>query len=145
MGAENTHHPSSDDLPTPNKLCFPLNIPSDMTHVQCHTATFTFFPDQSIYVFTRILLIVNIGVIFGQGLLLYFQLFRLFLDALQVLELRFRCFSWWMISLARPGTVTLLTVLSMQLLLLLPCLLFYMMILIVHCHVCTLFLLHFLM
>lgn len=73
MGGENTRHPSSDDLPTPKKLCFPLSIHSDMMHMQHHTATFTFivlFPDQSIYVYTRILLIVNIGVIFGWGLLL---------------------------------------------------------------------------
>lgn len=32
MGNENTHHPSSDDLPTSNKLCFPLDILSHLWH-----------------------------------------------------------------------------------------------------------------
>lgn len=32
MGSENSNHPSSDGLPTPNKLCFPLNILSHLWH-----------------------------------------------------------------------------------------------------------------
>ena len=32
MGGENTHHPSSDDLPSPNKLCFLLHTLSRLWH-----------------------------------------------------------------------------------------------------------------
>lgn len=47
---------------------------SDMTHMQCYTASFTFivlFPEQCLFVYTRIPVIVNIGIIFGFFLIIF--------------------------------------------------------------------------
>lgn len=70
MGSENTH-PSSDALSTPNKLCFSL-IFSAICNMMCilrYAASFTFFvlfPEKSVFVHTRISVIVNIEVIFRE-------------------------------------------------------------------------------
>lgn len=69
MGGKNTHHPSSDGSAMTNKLCFSLillAIPV-MTHILHQAASFTFlilFPQKSVFVYTRLLVIGNIEIIF---------------------------------------------------------------------------------
>lgn len=79
----------------PQTSCLFLSIflaISGTMHIQHCTAILTFvvlFPEQSIFIYTRIPVIVNI--VFGaEGWVLYFQLFWLLFDALRVLEVRFR-------------------------------------------------------